>query len=616
MLETNVSRAQVKDLLDQWTSLKDLEEKANKNSPRNVMPTDITSENDLGDSSAAFSGLPLRFNENDGRTMIANESTDDGQHLNGRHIGFDAHYPMPGGNSGGDTHIFFGASSSLVLATEVLFHTRHDPSLVGRDFSVAEASSERSLPREILPHDSVLVQKFCPSPELTRYLIDNYINTVHVLYPLTKTSSISSDLLKFCDLFGSRTSSSTTSTHTTSSAGTPATPSLLPSTEIPIRETHAIFRIAIMCAISVSHLSRNAYSDNLHEREFYDLALSLLEPVTAELSANSLHTIILLILYYLSRPQRGDIWMMLDSATRLVVQLGYHTAPLRGTSQNEEVWDEEEDAEREVSEWKRNMFWCLFSLERTVSQCFGRPSDMLQAVLTVQHPPLSMDQSQNTAAFLHRLASLRSEIFNDVYLSAEMSCLSPEWYSNHYTQLQKWYQDAAFNHDPNSDAVETGIGQVALRLAYHNTAIFIFQRELLAALQSTYSSFTTNPPIVSSLLSDSYTSACNIIKLYTNILESGKDAELSRYPLTFVAAHEMFAAGFTYLGILILHLRLDRSNTDENLEQHLRPGTIHDVVIECTVLLAWCAGRWEGFDGMVQMFKTASSAVLSMVARY
>lgn len=612
-METTVSRTQVKDLLDQWTTLKELE--GAKHSPRDLVQRQLSSENGLRDNASVYYGLPLRFHGDDGSTSIVNEIVNDGQHLDEQHSGFDAHYPMPKGNKGGDSHIFFGASSSLVLATEVLFHVCHDPQLVDRECPVIDANFDALLPQETLSPDPIRVHDFHPSPDLTRFLIDNYINTVHVLYPLTKISSISSDLLKFCDFFANSPSNSTTSTHVTPASGILATSSVLTSTVSQMQETHALFRIAIMCAISVSHLSRRAYSDNLHEREFYDLALHLLEPATAELSANSLHTIILLILYYLSRPQRGDIWMLLDSATRLVVQLGYHIAPLRCTSQNEEVWDGEEDAEREELDWKRNMFWCLFSLERTVSQCFGRPSDMLQAVLTVRHPPLSTDQRQNTAAFLHRLSTLRTKIFSDVYLSAEMPYLSPEWYSDHYAQLQKWYRDAVFNDDPNSNSIETGIGHTALKLAYNNTTIFLFQRELLAALQSTYSSLNFNPPMAVSLLNESFTSACSIISLYTNILEADKNSDLNRYPLTFVAAHEMFAAGFTYLGILVLRLRLDRRNRNDNLEQHLRIGTIHNVVIECTIVLAWCAGRWEGLDGMVQMFKAASSTVLSMIAR-
>lgn len=57
---------------------------------------------------------------------------------------------------------------------------------------------------------------------------------------------------------------------------------------------------------------------------YYD-SLPCVEEVTCEVSPASLQALLLLTVFCLFYPKKGNIWKLLDYACRLTVELGYHT---------------------------------------------------------------------------------------------------------------------------------------------------------------------------------------------------------------------------------------------------------------------------------------------------
>lgn len=84
---------------------------------------------------------------------------------------------------------------------------------------------------------------------------------------------------------------------------------------------------------------------------YYQDALSCVEEVTSEVSPASLQALLLLTIFCLFYPRKGDIWKLLDYACRLTVELGYHTE----SNMNDVI---ENDAQMKL---RRSTFWgCKF----------------------------------------------------------------------------------------------------------------------------------------------------------------------------------------------------------------------------------------------------------------
>lgn len=293
-------------------------------------------------------------------------------------------------------------------------------------------------------------------------------------------------------------------------------------------QAHRFFRITMMCAISCANQARHRPQRTAQCLAYYADAVTCIEEVTSEATPASLQALLLLIVFCLFYPRKGDIWKLLDYACRLTIELGYHTeetepadrfsfaqegmASLGTTGSGGIVPDPEAAATisspAEVSQargkLRRSTFWGLYAIERIVGQLFGRGSDLPETIITAEYPsslhfptgfsPLAVDHQIGSSTNLgldqptlqamsighhYRLVYLRSEIFRALYLPASPPNLGLDWLKEKHTTLYAWRRELAVGDDL------AGVATLTCDVGYDATMCFLFQPLLMKALRAT-----------------------------------------------------------------------------------------------------------------------------------
>ncbi|KIX03043.1 uncharacterized protein Z518_06593 [Rhinocladiella mackenziei CBS 650.93] len=559
--ELNFYISQIKDLLDRWSALRERE---------TSQAAQIS-----GDLSQSKQPMSHRLN-------------------------FDMHFPAPDDNDG--SFLFFGSSSVYVLSIELLAIAcpestmlRPPENVSGRDNGIQQPSVQ-SL-------DNVSL-RVIPSKVDILKLFDTYQESCMIFWPFPIESVSDDDIATFLQ----------STQEATSDSG--------PPTRVG---AYSNFLIAMICSISAAHSSRTISTMGAYEDFFYRCALKLMKEVLSEATHESLRGLMMIIIYLLFRPQRGDLWMLLQSACRLAVELGYH----RQDAPFSEDFDQRS--------WRSYTFWSLYRLEHTVAEVYGRPSDDLESISTIELPPMALPSfdmkrlstlTGTTFVALVGLSRIRSEIFKTLYLPASASPLGLEdpFYLAKLRQIEKWCQKTM-------GGVKDRFSDVVFRIAYHSAMIFLFQKSLLRVISSIGESPINQQRMASSVAVQSFKSAGHLIDIYETLILSDEGQGLSNYPVTFVSAHEIYAAGLTLMAhcICLLDGRVGRIEfpihssqpllqaTSSPLHQsfftHEETGRIHALSATCLSLLTWCAIQWPGMSGMVEIYREVSATTLPMMAR-
>ena len=134
-----------------------------------------------------------------------------------------------------------------------------------------------------------------------------------------------------------------------------------------------------------------------------------------------LQAVLLLAGFALLRPVAPGLWYITGVAVRLGVDLGLHYEDGAGVDGDNEVTilatnqdvimgstnpsvtgiDGKERGRREwVRDLRRRLFWCLYSFDRLVSTCVGRPFGITDAVITTDWPSVLDDKDISPDGFL------------------------------------------------------------------------------------------------------------------------------------------------------------------------------------------------------------------------
>ena len=487
-------------------------------------------------------------------------------------VSFDKHFAVGTGSQ------FYGSSSVFALAVEVMAHA-HDkfPDLTFEsniDYSLSNKSN-----------DSPEITSSPPGRVNIKDLINLYMKSTNVLYDFVNEADLPEDIevyLAACEKSGSQISS---------------------------KEAHQFFRISIMCAAASANLSRYHPTYFAESLRFFHEASRLVEEVTSAVSADSLQALLLLCVFCLFHPKKGDIWKLLDYACRLSVELGYHT------EQSGRIEDDLQKRRR------RGVFWGLYTIERIVGQMFGRPSDLPEDIITTEYPwsingaRLADHASLQVISIAHqyRLVYLRSEIYRELYAPAEPPDLPLEWYRARFLTLLHWRQELQVE-----DGL-TGVGSFTADLGYHSTISFLFQPLMLKALSNTRVSSYTNGSF-DKIPSDNYWSSCEIVRLYYKVLRAPEGSQLGAFPMTIISAHYIFVAAMTILAhsLLALDGRVPTIGpmTENSFESRvINFGNIFEISSSSVVVLAWCAERWPGMAGILDTYRKLSERLLPALTR-
>jgi hypothetical protein len=519
---------------------------------------------------------------------------------------FNNHFPVPSVN--GLTSRFYGSSSVFALAVEALAlasdKNLFSPSGPSEPLLSAKNGHDRDL-------DSVApTAVFDTGRDFVQSLIADYMASINVIHPCVDANHLEKDLDRFLATNGALE---------------------FDADKLQRVEKYQCFRIAMMCSISCVAKARHSPSLVAYGNQFYAQAVRYVEEVTAEVSPQSLEALLLLVIYCLFNPCKGNIWKILDFACRLSVQLGYHT------EQGHSVLESEDD-----KTWRRTAFWSLYSIERLVGQCFGRPSDLPSSIITTEYPTVLTDpalldndsRQKVSAAQCFHLMFLRSEIYTDIYLSATSPLPRLDWFLEQHAALRQWYQNPSKSPPSNDSNNPAGVGEVTRDIMYHSSVLFLFQRHLLEALASIRHNTPPQrdlcrPDHSLTITSEPYHSSKILLRLYTLIIRSTTSSSpLSIFPVTFLAAYSIFQAGMTLISYALLSLESaieirgpsslipeghQDSERRRNGETKLDFSDLLSLSNDCLVLLTWCKEQWPGMEGMVDVFTRCSAETIRKV---
>ncbi|KAL8711392.1 MAG: hypothetical protein Q9220_004290 [cf. Caloplaca sp. 1 TL-2023] len=245
-----------------------------------------------------------------------------------------------------------------------------------------------------------------------------------------------------------------------------------PSSQRSARELYMlniVFAIGAGIILEDSHLRHSSSADSReaasppsatqqHQpEEYHASAMMHLESFLGSASAvdhsngfagglEELQAVLLLAGFALLRPVTPGLWYITGVATRLAVDLGLHyedgagldESGVLGSQRGQVASDSRlgnpadlpsqsiDSTERGRREWvrdlRRRLWWCVYSLDRLVSTCVGRPAGISDEVITTQFPSILNDEHITPSGF-----TIPSETFDGP---------SPKRVSHHYFRLR------------------------------------------------------------------------------------------------------------------------------------------------------------------------------------
>jgi hypothetical protein len=480
-----------------------------------------------------------------------------------------------GSPSSADKSRYWGSSSVFALAVELVQHSVVTGLISTKDASL-DLGENTDVPSNGDTKDNDTFQRLmtCAAPADVQGLVSLYISSFNAFYPFADERLVPLDLQAYLDI-RSR-----------------------PSLTIRLlkgNEAHQFFRISLMCAISCANEARHRPSRAAESLVYYMEALDCIGEVASEASPASLRAILLLVLYSLFEPSKGDIWKLLDYACRLMIELGWHTEASPYVT---------EPGEHEIY---RRAFWGLYDLERIVSQLFGRGPGLPETAITTEFPTSDLVVDSMDLFHHYRLVCLRSELYRTMYIPTKPPGCAVDllWLREKYGVLRAWRQESTPSEPLSS------LRAVACTQGYNQTMCLLFQPLLLQALHRTRQKMDDDERIV--VVADSYWAAVDLINTYDQLLRASKSSSLGAYPMTFLSAHYIWLATSTLMAhaalaiagrIITLRKFSDWVEGDgEEAGETINYATTFPVVsATCSKLLHWCVERWPSMLGLLDVY--------------
>ncbi|KAL2421797.1 hypothetical protein ABEF95_007334 [Exophiala dermatitidis] len=497
-------------------------------------------------------------------------------------LSFDKHFIIEHANP--TCWQFFGSSSPYALIVEVLVHAQaklgsmvHHPDYAGPEFWLNAQNTEVGEP---------LQPRATPSRAEIEMLVNLFMSTTNHLTAFLDPEDIALEIDTYLRHHGTNVKYLTG------------------------REAHQFFRVALICAIAAANKARHHSVYDTESMAYYAEGLQCVEEVTSDVSPDALQALLLLIVFALFHPRKGDLWKLLDFACRLSVELNYHS----------ETNDEYED---DKSRRKRcSIFWGLYCIERTIGQHLGRPSDLPEEIITTEYPALLTDATLADAETLqlvltshyYRLTYLRSEIFRELYLPAVAPNLPRMWYEQSLEQILSWRRELQFIDN------NIGMGSMTCDMGFDTSVCFLFQPLLLRALASAKEPML-GPEVTEVIPRESYHSAVRVVEFYDKIFRGAEGTPWGMYPITVNSAHYIHQAAITIMAHCLLAIdgRLPVVTFSRELSGDVEGPVdfsgIHEISGTCLILLNTLSKKWAGMVGVLDIFKSLQARVLPTMMR-
>ncbi|TVY18853.1 Positive regulator of purine utilization [Lachnellula arida] len=181
-----------------------------------------------------------------------------------------------------------------------------------------------------------------------------------------------------------------------------------PVTEFEYWLLYFVFAIA-STAQSRSH--RDAlYVDGVH---WVGRALHYADKVLMPGYVSQIQALLLLVQYSMLDPAHFDSWHLIGFACRAVVDLGFHQDPPK-----------EQQLDKKTAEMRRRIFYCVYSLDRSISMVHARSLSFTDDSTSVDFPSLSIGLTSSAAA--KSLTGPHS--LEPADLLFQLRCVQSSWY--------------------------------------------------------------------------------------------------------------------------------------------------------------------------------------------
>lgn len=321
-----------------------------------------------------------------------------------------------------------------------------------------------------------------------------------------------------------------------------------------------------------------------------------------------LQAVLLLASFALLRPVAPGLWYIVGVAMRLAVDLGLHyedgVGLDSGSKDGTQVQSRVNARERGRREWirdlRRRLWWCVYSFDRLVATCVGRPFGISDQAISTElpsmvddkyitksgllTPPAGATTYKHVAFHYFKLRLLQSEIHDVLQYqqarairrrSPESAVILPHaeltspflqgfdsfrsWRHDVHRRLVEWHETAPTRAD-------TGVrfSIELLELNYWQAIILLYQQSLTVPAE--LAGELTPADDVSSPSFSNFDEGDEEDHVYLNVAEAGQKViriyrQLHRVRLvnyTYLATHHIFMAGISFL-YAIWHSPLVRS---------------------------------------------------------
>ncbi|KAI0416201.1 fungal-specific transcription factor domain-containing protein [Xylaria grammica] len=403
---------------------------------------------------------------------------------------------------------YVGASSGLNLALtlgEMVQATVWNKALPldadGSRLHTTDGTGISSGARAINRQEMVARSAEPPADEHGTALLNAYLNQPQTRYPFL-------DEREIWDLHAKRMTLNTT-----------------PVQQLTKPERFGLFKLYMVYAIGAMLIQLTERNAPTPPENYYMTALQHLFTARESKTTQNVEAMLLLVLYHIRSSSYG-IWYMIGLAMRTCIDLGLHTKRHEG------------NLDRYTIQMRRRLFWSVYSLERTIAICLGRPLSIPDRQIDVDLPLDPEDEawseiahtqtatptrkrSLSMALWLFKMRRIESRIQFSIYRADKpLSALTSKM-NQLYQDLESW----------KTSLVER-FGDIDLNypMLHYHRAVRLLIQPFLPLL----------PP------SDPYYLLC--IRAAGGVCQAHKKLHQSlEYGHSFIAVQHVFVAGITLL---------------------------------------------------------------------
>lgn len=191
-----------------------------------------------------------------------------------------------------------------------------------------------------------------------------------------------------------------------------------------------IFCVYMVLAVGTMSLSKSQDSAAAHNAAcFVKTALEHADTVISPSEIKGVQATLLLVQYSMLEPAHLNSWYLIGVASRIMIDIGLHQEPLKISKRKSADMD-----------LRRRVFYCVYSLDRSISMVLQRPFTFSDDSVLVELPKdINTPTPMAAATHLFKLRMLQSEWYQSLHLSGSDPLPDPEAYISRHTELlQKW----------------------------------------------------------------------------------------------------------------------------------------------------------------------------------